>query len=78
MASDNSFDESTVARAILALLIEQRAQRESKRGGDSVAVEEILASAGLSYQQIAPLVGKKPDAVRMLLNRKGQGAANKD
>jgi hypothetical protein len=63
--------ELSVLRAILALLIDQRAR--DVMGSTSVQpVETILAAAGLEYRVIADLVGKKPDAVRMMLRRSKQ------
>lgn len=52
--------------AIVTLLVDQR---ERSSDSDSVKTEVLLAGAGLSYQQIAPMVNKKPDAVRMLIAR---------
>lgn len=52
--------------AIVTLLVDQREQNSDP---DRAKTEVLLASAGLSYQQIAPMVNKKPDAVRMLIAR---------
>jgi DNA-directed RNA polymerase specialized sigma24 family protein len=59
--------------AIVTLLVDQR---ERNSDSDSIKTEVLLAGAGLSYQQIAPMVNKKPDAVRMLIAR-SQPAASK-
>lgn len=40
------------------------------RQGGAEKPELLLARAGLGYQDIAELLGKKPDAVRMLLKRR--------
>jgi len=37
-------------------------------------IELLLAEQGLNYQEIAQILDKKPDAVRMLLRRKRQQA----
>jgi DNA-directed RNA polymerase specialized sigma24 family protein len=37
-----------------------------------VRIEYVLAEQGLNYQEIAQILGKKPDAVRMLLKRRKQ------
>ena len=50
--------------AIAALLA---ATYEEPAGGPSV--ETLLAGSGLGYRDIAHILGKKPDAVRMKLKR---------
>lgn len=53
--------QNSYLRAIIALLARQTS------GGDKV--ELLLAEFGLGNQDIGRIVGKKPDAVRMLLKR---------
>ena len=60
----------SVESLLLALLTLQIEEREAKGFDlDRTKTEVLLASAGLSYQQIAAMMNKKPDAVRMMLSR---------
>jgi hypothetical protein len=56
---------------VLALLIDEREQRN---GNDKSAerTEVLLARVGLSADDIAAAMGKKRDAVRMMIARKGK------
>ena len=54
--------------AILALLVNSREQMVADKP-DQVRTEIVLANAGLSYGTIAQLLGKKSDAVRMMISR---------
>jgi DNA-directed RNA polymerase specialized sigma24 family protein len=56
------------AAGILALLVEAR---ESRMADDKAAVktEVLLANAGLSIEDIAAVMGKKYDAVRVAIHR---------
>ena len=58
---------------ILALLAADRSEREPE---PAISTEVILSAAGLSNQLIANILGKKPDAVRMKINR-AKAAAEK-
>lgn len=61
---------SEVAMAgVLALLVEEREER-IKGDRSATKTEVVLANAGLSYDDIAAVTGKKPDAVRMAVTRK--------
>jgi DNA-directed RNA polymerase specialized sigma24 family protein len=61
-------DEAKAITAVLALLTADREERLS--GGSSVRKTElILASAGLTPAEIAPLVGKRYDAVTKTIQR---------
>jgi hypothetical protein len=51
---------------ILALLAADRAERVPE---PKLPTELILDAAGLDYQLIAAILGKKPDAVRMKISR---------
>lgn len=66
---------------LLGLLTLQIEEREAK-GFDlnRTKTEILLASAGLTYQQIAAMMNKNPDAVRMMLvrNTKPVKKAEKD
>lgn len=48
-------------KAVVGLLAAQNASQER--------IELVLAAYGLTYVDIAEVLGKKPDAVRMLLKR---------
>lgn len=73
MTDKIALTELSVLRAILALLVDERA-RATNPTAKIVSVELMLAAAGLDYRTVAELVGKKPDAVRMMLNRnQGKG-----
>ena len=56
---------------VLALLIDEREQRI---GNDKSAerTEVLLGRVGLSVDDIAAAMGKKRDAVRMMIARKGK------
>lgn len=57
-------------RLLLALLqLWVQDQPAAGKGSPAVKTEYRLAAAGLTYHEIALLLGKKPDAVRMLLAR---------
>ena len=57
-------------RLLLALLqLWVQDQPAAGKGSPAIKTEYRLAAAGLTYQEIAQLLGKKPDAVRMLLAR---------
>lgn len=54
--------------AMLTLMIDER--ERAAQGNSSLAKTEVLLSgAGLGYRQIAGMMGKSPDAVRMMLAR---------
>lgn len=53
---------------ILALLVEDRDKRASG-DKDATKTEVLLASAGLSNEDIAAVTGKNADAVRMAIKR---------
>ena len=53
---------------ILALLIDEREER-TQGSKDAVRTEVLLASAGLSIEEIATVTGKKYDTVRMAITR---------
>jgi DNA-directed RNA polymerase specialized sigma24 family protein len=57
-----------VLKAILIVLLDEREAKASERPGQ-VRSELMLADAGMSYQVIAKLLGKNPDAVRMTIAR---------
>lgn len=59
--------------AIVALLAADRSEREPE---PALATEVVLSAAGLPNQLIADILGKKPDAVRMKINR-AKAAAKK-
>lgn len=59
---------SKAMAGMLALLIEER---EERLAGDKEAtkIELLLAGVGFSNEDIAAVTGKKPDAVRMVIQR---------
>lgn len=57
--------------AIVALLVDARTSTDREVDLKS---EVLLAGVGLSAAEIAPLVGKQPNAVRMTLSRARKGA----
>lgn len=54
--------------AMLTLMIDER-ERAAQGNAGLVKTEVLLAGAGLGYRQIAGMMGKSPDAVRMMLAR---------
>jgi DNA-directed RNA polymerase specialized sigma24 family protein len=67
MADDDGPSERALLLAIAALLARQfDVEREN---ANSPSAEAVLSDAGLSYKDIALLVGKQPDAVRMNVTR---------
>ena len=56
-----------VMRGVLALLAADRDERIDKTSARKS--ELVLADAGFSWQEIARLTGKNPEAVRSLLRR---------
>jgi DNA-directed RNA polymerase specialized sigma24 family protein len=55
-------------RAMLALMVDEREHRAIDRP-DQAKTEVLLADAGLGAGDIAPLLNKQPNAVRMSLSR---------
>jgi DNA-directed RNA polymerase specialized sigma24 family protein len=63
--------------AMLTLMIDER-ERSAPSNPGQIKTELLLASSGLTYQQIAAMMNKSPDAVRMMLARlKTQGGKKK-
>jgi DNA-directed RNA polymerase specialized sigma24 family protein len=75
MSEENSRTSSEFTNelllAILTLLVDGREQLGLDRPGH-VRTELLLANSGLSYGAISKLLGKKPDAVRMMISRAKQ------
>jgi hypothetical protein len=69
-AQPGSADVSTndLLKAILAVLLDEREAKAAERPGQS-RPEILLAGVGMGHQVIAQLLGKNPDAVRMMLAR---------
>lgn len=59
-------------RAILAVLLDAR--ERNAQGTDIERPEIVLTNAGLTYQAIAQMLGKNPDAVRMAVSRAKKAA----
>lgn len=55
-------------RALVVLIADAREARLAK-DKTAVRTEILLSQAGLEYRQIAELLGRKPDAVRMAIAR---------
>lgn len=53
---------------ILALLVEEREERVMEQQ-DPKKIEVLLGEAGLTNEEIAEVTGKKPNAVRMAIQR---------
>ena len=74
MAPDRKSKESSpipsgaATAGILALLADARENR-TKNDKEAVKTEVLLSNAGLSIEDIAAVMGKKYDAVRVSLNR---------
>jgi len=65
--------QNTLLTALIALLADQReadTERTAKR-----KTEVLLADAGLRPAQIGPILGKKPNTVRVAITRARQAAA---
>lgn len=65
---------------LLALLALQVSDRENRMldGPKTPKTEQLLANAGMTYREIAKVMNKSPDAVRMALtrlNKAGEGRA---
>jgi DNA-directed RNA polymerase specialized sigma24 family protein len=61
--------ETLVALRAIAALAAAARDDEIERGAAIRRSELVLAGVGLSYQQIASLTGRSPEAVRSLLRR---------
>jgi DNA-directed RNA polymerase specialized sigma24 family protein len=59
---------SAAQAGILALLVDARESR-TKDDKDATKTEVLLSNAGLSIEDIAAVMGKKYDAIRVSLNR---------
>jgi DNA-directed RNA polymerase specialized sigma24 family protein len=64
----HEIDASKALAGILALLIEEREERLAD-DKEATKIEVLLAKVGLSNDDIAAVTGKKPDAVRMAIQR---------
>jgi DNA-directed RNA polymerase specialized sigma24 family protein len=66
-------DQGKAFAAMLALMVADREDRlavgHNGRGGEPRKTEVILADAGLTSSEIAPLVGKKLPAVKKTIQR---------
>jgi DNA-directed RNA polymerase specialized sigma24 family protein len=75
--NNSLFDEvqsnNRLLKAVLQLLLQDYRQRA---GEGSVRPELLLTAYGLNYQEVAEIVNKKPDAVRMLIKRNDETIKN--
>lgn len=60
---------------ILAMLVAERDERP--RDARAAKTEVILASSGLSYDEVAMVTGKSPDAVRKTIERSRRDGENR-
>lgn len=65
---ERGIDPFKAMAGVLALMVEEREARLGS-DGNAVKTEVLLAQAGLSNEEIATVMGKKPDAVRMAIQR---------
>jgi DNA-directed RNA polymerase specialized sigma24 family protein len=70
-ANDDAPQPDPALPGILGLLAADRSER---RPEPELATELVLAGAGLDYELIAGILGKKPDAVRMKVTRAKKAA----
>lgn len=75
-SADSSLTTDTLLLGMLTLMIDDR-ERAVRSDPGQPKTEILLASAGLTYQQIAAMMNKSPDAVRMMLARLRKGSAGK-
>lgn len=66
--STSAISTDALLLAMLTLMIDER-ERAAAGNPGQVKTELLLAGADLSYQQIAAMMNKSPDAVRMMLAR---------
>lgn len=59
-------ENNRLLRAAVGLLAQEY---DHSAGSDSERIELVLAASGLGYKEIAAVLGKRPDAVRMMLAR---------
>jgi hypothetical protein len=70
LKADTQVQSLSTESLLLALLTLQIDEREkSGVADDRLKTELLLSKAGLTYQQIATMMNKNPDAVRMMLSR---------
>ena len=69
---DNLTEEVQKSNRLLKAVLLLSVREYQQQGDSSEKIELLLAASGLGYQDIAEILGKKPDAVRMLLKRKKQ------
>jgi hypothetical protein len=62
---------------ILALLVDQRECRV-RDDRDAEKTEVVLSNAGLGYDDIAVAMGKKPDAVRKVIERNAKAGKKRN
>jgi DNA-directed RNA polymerase specialized sigma24 family protein len=67
-APRTTITSETLLTAILALLIAEREERNADPGAPR-KTEVILRAAGLGVSDIASVMGKKPNTVKMTLQR---------
>jgi DNA-directed RNA polymerase specialized sigma24 family protein len=64
-----SIEQGKAINAVLALLVAQREERLNGDGAEPSKTEIVLAKVGMTAPEIAPLVGKSPDAVTKTIQR---------
>lgn len=71
-ATNQALDQDKAISAVLALLVADREERLAGDGAEPRKSEVVLASVGLTANEIAPLVGKSTDAVTKTIQRARQ------
>ena len=71
-AKNQALDQDKAINAVLALLVADREERLAGDGAEPRKSEVVLASVGLTANEIAPLVGKSTDAVTKTIQRARQ------
>lgn len=71
-AKNHALDQDRAINAVLALLVADREERLAGDGAEPRKSEVVLASVGLTANEIAPLVGKSTDAVTKSIQRARQ------
>ena len=75
-ANTGALSTDALLLAMVTLMIDQR-ERSTSGDAARVKTEILLANAGLTYQQIGPIMNKSPNAVRKVIERATKSQASK-